>query len=293
MSLTEQQLAERHTGLGGSDAAAALGLSPYKSALELFLEKRERREHSGPQLSAFRWGSLLEPVIRQEYANITHRVVRLPEGTLRHPSFPFVIAHVDGVTDDKRVFEAKTARTDQDWGKSGTDEVPHHYLMQVQHYLAVTGFFVADIAVLIGGSDFRIFEVPADRELQQMIIESEVEFWSMVERGEPPPPDFDRPHVYDLVRRLHPGTDGRTLTADDDDYQHFTTYRNADEMVKNYTAVGERAKAHLLDKMGEASRLVFPDMSVQLQRKTIERKEYTVAAKSYIDSRFTKLKEIA
>ena len=126
-----------------------------------------------------------------------------------------------------------------------------------------------------------------------MIMEGEVEFWSMVERGEPPPPDFDRPHVYDLVRRLYPGTDGRTLTASDDDYQHFTTHRNAEEMVKTYTAVAERAKAHLLTTMGEASRLVFPDMSMQLQRKTIERKEYTVPAKSYIDSRFTKLKEIA
>jgi putative phage-type endonuclease len=293
MSLTEQQLAERHTGLGGSDAAAALGLSPYKSALELFLEKRERREPSGSQLSAFRWGTLLEPVIRQEYANITGRVVRLPEGTLRHASFPFVIAHVDGVTDDKRVFEAKTSRTDQDWGKSGTDEVPHHYLLQVQHYLAVTGFQVADIAVLIGGSDFRIFEVPADAELQEMIMEGEVEFWSMVERGEPPPPDFDRPNIYDLVRKLYPGTDGRSITASDEDYQHLQTYRNANDMVKSYSATAERAKAHLLSTMGEASRLIFPDADLQLQRKTIERHEYTVPAKSYVDSRFTKLKEIA
>lgn len=293
MSLTEQQLAERHTGLGGSDAAAALGLSPYKSALELFLEKRERRDLSAPQVSAFRWGNLLEPVIRQEYSNVTHRVVHLPEGTLRHATFPFVLAHVDGITDDKRVFEAKTARTDQDWGKSGTDEVPHHYLLQVQHYLAVTGLLVADIAVLIGGNDFRIFEVPADQELQQMILESEVEFWSMVERGEPPSPDFDRPHVYDLVRKLYPGTDGRTLTASDDDYKSLADYRNADEFMKSYAIKVERAKAELLDSMGEASRLIFPDAGMQLQRKSIERKEYTVAAKSYIDSRFTKLKEIA
>lgn len=291
MSLTEQQLAERHTGLGGSDAAAALGLSPYKSALELFLEKRDRVAPSSTQLSAFRWGHLLEPVIRHEYATITGRVVRMPEGTLRHATFPFVIAHLDGVTDDRRVFEAKTSRTDLDWGKSGTDEVPHHYLLQVQHYLAVTGFEVADIAVLIGGNDFRIFEVPADRELQNMILDGEVEFWSLVERGEPPPPDFDRPNVYDLVRKLYPGTDGRTLTADDDDYEVFAAYRNADEFQKSYAVKVAAAKAQLLSKMGEASRLVFPDAGMQLQRKTIERAEFTVPAKSYIDSRFTKLKE--
>jgi putative phage-type endonuclease len=291
MSLTEQQLAERHTGLGGSDAAAALGLSPYKSALELFLEKRERRDLSVPQVSAFRWGNLLEPVIRQEYANVTHRVVHLPEGTLRHASFPFVIAHVDGITDDKRLFEAKTSRTDQEWGRSGTDEVPHHYLLQVQHYLAVTGLLVADIAVLIGGNDFRIFEVPADKELQNMILEGEVEFWSMVERGEPPSPDFDRPNIYDLVRKLYPGTDGRTLTASDEDYQTLAEYRNNDEFAKGYAAKVERAKARLLDVMGEASVLTFPDAGMQLQRKQITRKAYSVAEKNYIDSRFLKLKE--
>src|SRR5262245_62641262 len=106
MSLTEEQVAERHTGLGGSDAAPALGLSPFKSALELFLDKRERRDL--PDAAAYlRWGHLLEPVIRQEYANVTGRVVRLPPGTVRSAEHPFMLAHFDGVTDDGRVFEAK------------------------------------------------------------------------------------------------------------------------------------------------------------------------------------------
>ena len=291
MSLTEQQLAERHTGLGGSDAAAALGLSPYKSALELFLEKRERREHSGPQLSAFRWGTLLEPVIRQEYANVTGRVVRLPEGTLRHPSFPFVIAHVDGVTDDKRVFEAKTARTDTDWGKSGTDEVPHHYLLQVQHYLAVTGLEVADIAVLIGGNDFRVYEVPADLDLQEMIVDGEQEFWKLVEANTPPPPEWDCGDSVEIVQRLFPGTDGTVLVAEKDDALYQQAFANATKRAKEYEQIAEGAKAHLLYSMGNAARMVFAESEMQLTRKLTQRKGYAVPATEYIDSRFSKIKE--
>ena len=292
--LSEEQLAERQSGLGGSDAAPALGLSPYKSALELFIEKREpRRAPSEAMLAAFRWGTLLEPVIRQEYASMTGRVVRVPAGTLRHPKHQFVLAHLDGVTDDARVFEAKTARSADGWGKSGTDEVPHHYLVQVQHYLAITGFAVADIAVLIGGNDFRIYEVPADEELQAMVIDAEHEFWQHVQKGEPPAPDFNRNDVHDLMRRLYPGTDGRTLIADDDAVHHRKVYENAVATAKQYQQLADASKAHLLYVMGGAARLQFPGDNVELRRKEVTRKEYTVAASRFIDARFTKIKEIA
>jgi putative phage-type endonuclease len=293
MSLTEEQLAERRTGIGGSDAAAALGLSPYKSALELFIEKREPREVSAVERDQFHWGTILEPVIRQEYANRTRRVVHLPTGTLHHPKHPYVIAHIDGITDDGRVFEAKTARSADGWGKSGTDEVPHHYLIQVQHYLAVVRAPVADIAVLIGGNDFRIYEVPADKELQEMILDGEAEFWALWQRGEPPPPDFDRADVHDLMRRLYPGTDGRTVVASDEDVHCYKVYADASKLAKQHQQLADLAKAKLLYALGSASRMTFAEEGLQLQRKSIQRKEHTIPASSYIDARFAKLKEIA
>lgn len=291
MALTEEQVAERHTGLGGSDAAPALGMSPYKSALELFLEKRDRPAASPVQLAAFRWGHLLEPVIRQEYATATGRIVRLPSSTLRHPKHNFMLAHLDGVTDDKRIVEVKTSRSSDGWGKSGSDEVRHDYLLQVQHYMAITGYVVADIAVLIGGNDFRIFEVPADRELQEMIIESEHDFWQMVERGEPPQPEWDRSDVLSLMRRLYPGTDGSTVTATEDDVHYRKVFVNATDMAKSYATMADEAKAHLLRAMGNASRMIFAENQVQLQRKEIARREYVVPASKYIDARFSKIKE--
>jgi putative phage-type endonuclease len=290
MSLTDEQVAERFTGIGGSDAAPALGISPWKSPLELFLDKREKRVGIGT-LEAMRWGTLLEPVIRQEYSNLTRRVVRMPEGTLRHPRHKFMLAHVDGVTDDGRIFEAKTARSAEGWGRTGTDEVPHHYLVQVQHYMAVSGLSAADIAVLIGGSDFRIYEILADTELQGEIIEGEREFWKLVEDGTPPPPNWDTIDI-DLLKRLYPGTDGKTLVANDTDEHWRAVFEEALEKAKSNQKVADVAKLQLLAKMGEASRLVFED-NVQFTRKRIERKGYTIAATSFIDARFSKIKEPA
>lgn len=183
----EDWLAARRRGIGGSDAAAVLGMSRWKSPLQVYLEKRG--ESAGaPDNEPMLWGRLLEPVIRQQYAERTGREVLVPGSIMAHPRHDWMLANLDGITTDRRVIEIKTARTDHDWGEPGTDEIPGHYLLQVQHYMAVTGFLVADVAVLIGGSDFRLYEVPADSELQEMIISGEADFWQRVIDGVPPDP---------------------------------------------------------------------------------------------------------
>jgi len=182
-----QWLKDRQTGIGGSDAAAVLGLSKWKTPLEVYMEKRGEAGGQDDNESML-WGRALEPVIRQQYAERTGRVVRVPQGILRHPEHNFMLANLDGVTDDGRLLEIKTARSGQEWGEVGTDMVPQAYLIQVQHYLSVTALSVADVAVLIGGSDFRLYEVPADAELQEMIIDGEAAFWQRVIEGVPPEP---------------------------------------------------------------------------------------------------------
>src|SRR5215470_1672149 len=291
MGLSELQLAERQQGLGGSDAAPALGLSPWKSPLELYLEKREQTPIPAPDSAAQRWGLLLEPVIRQAYAERTGRVVRLPSGTLRHPAHPWMLAHVDGVTDDGRVVEIKTARFGEGWGsRESEDDVPYHYLLQVQHYLAVTGFKIADIAVLIGGNDFRVYHVPADTELQTLVIDGERSFWDLVEQGAAPEPAWEGADVCKILERLYPGTDGRTLYATSAQTKWRSIYEEARQHAESYQQAAEGAKAHLLHEMGTATRLLFDD-GMQLRRRIVQRKAYSVAPGSYIDARFTKVKE--
>jgi putative phage-type endonuclease len=178
--------AARLTGLGGSDAAPALGLSPYKSALELYYEKLGEAP-AVEESEAMRFGTLLEPVVRGEYMRRTGKNVVFGQPMLRSERYRWMLANLDGRTDD-RVVEFKTARDDKLWGEPGSDDVPAAYLLQVTHYMIVTEAQLADIAVLIGGSDFRIYTVPLKAELAELVIDGEREFWSAVESRDPPAP---------------------------------------------------------------------------------------------------------
>lgn len=195
MSLTEDDasrpgwLEERKQGIGGSDAAAALGLSPWKSPLALYLEKTgDTQPHADSE--PMTWGRVLEPVIRSEYERRTGYVVAKPTKAFTHPKHSFMRANLDGVSvyPRPRVVEIKTARTDKGWGEPGSDDVPQAYLLQCVHYMIVTDTQLADIAVLIGGSDFRVYTIERSRELDELVIDGEREFWQHVQEREPPNP---------------------------------------------------------------------------------------------------------
>lgn len=255
MSDRDAWIQARRTGVGGSDVAAILGLSKWKTPLQVYLDKRgegvEQQDND-----AMLWGRYLEPVVRQAYADQTGNEVRVLDEMVRHQVHDFMIANLDGfvLQEDgpRRVFEAKTARTGEGWGEPGSDQIPQPYLLQVQHYMEVTGFCVADVAVLIGGSDFRIYEVPADRELQEMLIEAEAEFWQRVQRGDPPEPVT----VADAVARWGHTSRSDLVMADADVLQAIQTLRTARADIAVAEAIEESAKAIVLRALGECDTLV-------------------------------------
>ena len=180
-------LEARKKGIGGSDAGAVLGISPWKTPLQVYMDKVGATDPIQDNDSMF-WGRTLEPVIRQRYADVTNRKVVVPDTLITHPKFEFIIGNLDGITSDNRVLEIKTARSAEGWGEPGSNEIPDSYMIQVQHYMLITAIPVADVAVLIGGSDFRIYEVPAEPELMELMIEKETGFWSRVINRDPPEP---------------------------------------------------------------------------------------------------------
>lgn len=180
-------LEARKKGIGGSDAGAVLGISPWKTPLQVYMDKVGATDPIQDNDSMF-WGRTLEPVIRQRYADVTNRKVVVPDTLITHPKFEFMIGNLDGITSDNRVLEIKTARSAEGWGEPGSNEIPDSYMIQVQHYMLITAIPVADVAVLIGGSDFRIYEVPAEPELMELMIEKETGFWSRVINRDPPEP---------------------------------------------------------------------------------------------------------
>ena len=182
----EEWLRYRKQGIGGSDVASLIGISKWKSELEIWLDKTNQTNDSVQKTEpneAMQWGTIMEPIIRNHFTEVTGKPVIEVKAILQHPEYPFMLADVDGVTVDDNgnpaILEIKTAsefkRSEWDAG------VPPYYQTQVQHYLCVTGIQKAYVAVLIGGNSFRILEVEADTELQTMLIAVEQNFWNKVQ----------------------------------------------------------------------------------------------------------------
>jgi len=254
--ITREQLERRRHGLGGSDAPVVVGLSKWRTPFQLWQEKRGLVDSSVDENEAMRWGNILEPVIRQRYADETGCVVTVPD-TLTHPTHPYMLAHVDGMTDSGRVLEIKTARDARGWGESGTDEIPPAYIIQVQHCLAVTGAEIADVAALLSGQDFRIYYVPRNQDLIDMLIEQEAAFWEMVQSETPPPPVT----FADAVARYHTSRAGEVV-ATEEVYKNAVALRAIKNYKKDLKTQEEELRGVVAVALGEQDTLVDVDGNV-------------------------------
>jgi putative phage-type endonuclease len=179
-------MTDRRDGLGASDAPAALGISPWKTPLELFLEKLGQLPQQ-PTTLAMHIGKALEPIVLDTFTQQTGMPVTRHQEKIIDPANPWRWATIDGIANGA-IVEAKTSATAHDFGEEQTDQIPQSYVIQIQHQFAVTGFVLAYVPVLIAGRDFKLYRIERDDELIELITESEREFWWHVERQEPPEP---------------------------------------------------------------------------------------------------------
>jgi len=189
MKNKQEWLRERKNYLGGTDLAAICGLSPYKTALDVYLDKTSN-DITYETNAAMRWGTLLEDTIAKEYAEVTGYDVEIEPNTIYHPSMKFLGANIDRWADNKRrILECKTASflKAKEWGDLGTDQIPESYLIQNATYSAVCNIPVVDTAVLIGGQDFRIYTYNRNKELEEKLIKIACNFWhNHIEKRIPP-----------------------------------------------------------------------------------------------------------
>ena len=168
----------RRKGIGGSDAAAIAGLSKWKSPVVVYLEKVGQAPDDDLQSDAAYFGTVLEDVVAQEFSRRTGLKVRRCNQMLQHPDYPFMLANVDRlIVGDKAGLECKTA-SEYLKGEWEGEEIPAQYLLQCQHYMAVTGYNAWWIAVLIGGNKFVYKKVDRDEEIIQYLIQLESDFWN-------------------------------------------------------------------------------------------------------------------
>ena len=273
-SLSKEELKERQSGIGASEAAPALGLSKYKTPYQLWEEKTalEVVQFDSPIL---RRGRMFEPIIRQLYSDETGRSVKVVP-SMRSEKYPFMTASPDGYAEDgKRYIEIKTARNKSEWGEPGTDEIPLPYMIQVQHGLIVTGLEIADIPVSFSLDDFAIYEVPADRELQEMIIEKEAVFWEMVKNRIPPEPS----NYIDVYRRFAQSIP-KNIQADSDIVVAVRELKSVKLSQKELKEREDQLKTMIGKYMAEADTLIDFDGNTLATWKTQNKKAYMVKESS-------------
>lgn len=293
----EQFLIERKSGVGGSDAAPILGLSPFKTAYEVWLDKTrtELVDNDVDTLERVQFGRLMEDIIAREYARREGVKVRRRRELIRHPRYQWMIANPDRLIEGRRCgLECKNVDSMAfrlgDWGEPGTDQAPDEYVLQCQHYMIVLDYPVWHLAACVGGNRLVTFVIERDKELGEMLIDAEHEFWQHVEERRPPSLDYEHPTSLPLLRRLYPGTNGETIELGEDVAHWHHVKEQADDIVKQYQGVSQVARNHILEAIGSASVGRLPDGSAY-RRKVVERKAYAVEAATYVDCRHVKAKD--
>jgi putative phage-type endonuclease len=271
----DEWLSVRKQGIGSSDAAAAVGLNPYQSALELWLVKTGR-DSNLPQVdpqddtTPMYWGTMLEHIVAAHYVKRTGRRVRRINAVLQHPDHDkrWMLANIDReVIGDPEVsiLECKTAGING--ARLWRDGVPEYVQLQVQHQLGVTGKAAADVAVLICGQDLEIHRIERDEGLIAHLIDLERQFWQYVVDDQPPPADGSD-SADQALRAMFPSgsapacdfTQDTTLSAT------FSDLVAIREVIARNEATEAQLKQRIQQSMGDASQALFESGDVTWRR---------------------------
>lgn len=255
---------DRSKYIGGSDTAAILGVSPWKSAFQLYQEKTgEYQEEVTPaKQKIFNRGKRWEPIViemlvdeledRGHDVEIVHRNERYidPEHSFLAAEIDLELIldgeHVNGEMKTVSPFAAKA------WGEEGTDEIPIYYTSQVAHGQMVTGRNKTIVAALIGADDLRVHEVNRDDELIQIIRGKELEFWQRILNREAPEPTSQED-----IKRLYQIDSGAVMEADDGLMVMCQDLKALKDHIKLSENSAEVLSTKIKSAMGEAALLVY------------------------------------
>jgi len=268
--------AERMQGLGGSDIAAALGYSAFKSPVQLYMEKTGRIADDSESMR-LRFGQHAEEFVAQEYSRATGYRVQRFNPMLRHPTFKNIIGHVDrlvipagakvaahkGEIRTDRGLEAKTVdsfvyRTSGEWGDPGTDQVPTYYLIQCATYMGLTGCSRWDLAALVGSGsgELPIYHMARDLDLEDELFHRAQEWWDTHVAKDVAP----EPRSEDDVALLYPqARQKEEIAADEEIMRSVTMLRECKEALAGIEKSAEKYALEIKRFMGHSDILLGPD----------------------------------
>lgn len=245
--------ADRRKFIGGSDAAAILGISPWRTPLDIFLDKSQPRieEVSPERQRVFTRGHRMEPYVVDLLAEETGLVIVGRNNRYIDKEFDFLACEIDAEAATGENIEIKTVSPfkAKEWGEEQTDAIPVHYTAQAMHGLMITGKLVCVFGVLIGGDDFRVYRVERDEEIITAMRAREVEFWrNHIEAGLPPEPTT----ASDVIGMFSKDS-GLSVEATHEIVDALNQLRDAKAVIKEHEPIVEELEARLKLFMRDAA----------------------------------------
>lgn len=235
--------------IGGSDAAAVVGLNPYSSAYSLWAEKTGKTAPFEGNL-ATEVGTFLEEFVAKKFEQETGKKVRRCNQSILNDKYPWAIANIDReIVGEDAGLEIKTT-SELLTKKFKGGEYPSQYYVQATHYLAMTGKQKWYLAVLIGNRDFKVFTIERDETEINALMSAEEKFWSCVTNNTPPAVDGSKA-TSEALKAIYP--EGQNFRAvdlfgyEDCLTQYMALKVQIDELTKLKEEMANRVKLYMGD----------------------------------------------
>ncbi len=247
----EEWLVLRRKGIGGSDAAAIVGLDRYRSPFDVYADKLGLKPEI-PDNEAMRQGRDLEQYVAERFMEATGKRVRRRNAMLQHPEYPFMIADIDRwIVGENAGLECKTTSV-LNRAKFSQGEFPPNYYVQCVHYMAVTGAERWYLAVLVLNKAFHVFTIERDEAEIEALIAAEKDFWeNHVLKQIPPAPDGSE-STAEVIKQMFPEARECEETAMFGYEDKIEQYLKLDMQLKELTQKREAVKQELQLVLGGA-----------------------------------------
>lgn len=247
----EQWLELRKKGIGGSDAAAIVGLDRYRSPFDVYADKLGLKQEQ-PDNEAMRQGRDLEEYVASRFCEYTGKKVRRRNAMLQHPEYPFMLADIDRwIVGENAGLECKTTSV-LNKAKFSQGEFPPRYYVQCMHYMAVTGAERWYLAVLVLNKSFHVFTIERDENEIQALFQAEKQFWEEhVLKQIPPVPDGSE-STAEIIKQLFPEARESAETALFGYEDKIQQYLELDAKVKEFESERDKLKQEIQLAMADA-----------------------------------------
>jgi putative phage-type endonuclease len=234
--LTDKQLAMRRNGIGSSEVAGILGLSPFTDPVKIWIDKCAPHLSTRPENKPFGlldMGNLMEPVVAKAYC-IEHRLTAKKYlDTIQHPVVSWMMCTPDYKLSNGRGLECKNVHSAAayEWGSSGSDRIPIHYIPQVQQCMAVLHQDDWAAAAIIGGTDFRHYLIKRDDELIAMMVEECEKFWhDYVAPKKIPPANLGPSTACEYLKKIYPEQKNKETVEINEDHPVYENLKRIKEL---------------------------------------------------------------